>query len=91
MDNLDFVNEAANPEELAKQVYDEMIELNARIIQSQKELDEFTLAVKKLNEDMEAARKQWDEMTARHKEIYKPRDISALLKRAGIEPDTDTE
>ena len=87
MDNMTFVNEATNPEELAQQVYDEMLELNAKIAQTQKELDEFTLSIKKLNEDMAAARKQWDEMAARHKEIYKPRDISELLRRAGIDPE----
>lgn len=88
MDSVYLSQEKKTREELVQQVYDEMLELNAQIAQSQKDIDEFSSAVKKLNEDMAAAKKQWDEMYERHKEIYKPRDISALLKRAGLEPDT---
>jgi outer membrane murein-binding lipoprotein Lpp len=87
MDSVYLSEEMKSREELVQQVFDEMQELNAKIAQSQKDIDEFSSAVQKLNEDMAAAKKQWDEMYERHKEIYKPRDISALLERAGLDPE----
>lgn len=79
---------AMTPEE---QVYEEMLELGAKIEQAQQQVESFTNEVKMLNVHFAELRKEWDEMSARHKEIYKPRDISAILKRAGIDPNGDTE
>lgn len=79
---------AMTPEE---QVYEEMLELGAKIEQAQQQVESFTNEVKMLNVHFAELRKEWDEMSARHKEIYKPRDISDILKRAGIDPNGDTE
>lgn len=75
-----------NPAELQK-VYDEMLEIGEKIEQTQQEVSDFKAAVQTLNEHFADLKKQWDEMYERHKEIYKPSDISELLRRAGRDPE----
>lgn len=82
-------NTIPTPSPELAQVYKEMKEIGEKIEQAQQEVENFTNEVKLLNEHFAELHKQWEEMSARHREIYKPRDISAILERAGIEPDSN--